>query len=183
MIQNEINHLIPSILVDTTAHVDLCAIIKKKVLVFSINILKNHIFYQYNLLNCISCVDTLSAKYRFFLAYEFISFSLNTRIRIKTFTDNSVSVESLFVIFINSNWWEREIWDLFGIFFSSHPSLRRLLTDYGFEGHALRKDFPLSGYKESRYDNLTGKVNSEWVHFSQYNRVSTSGASGKIFNC
>jgi NADH:ubiquinone oxidoreductase subunit C len=80
-------------------------------------------------------------------------------------------VDSLKSVYISANWWEREIWDLYGVFFRNHPDLRRILTDYGFEGHPLRKDFPLSGYVEVRYDEQEKKVICESIEFIQEFRV------------
>lgn len=77
-----------------------------------------------------------------------MSIRFNARIRVKTYTDELTPIESSCDVFEGSNWYEREAWDMYGIFFSGHPDLRRILTDYGFEGHPFRKDFPLSGYLE-----------------------------------
>jgi len=82
------------------------------------------------------------------LVYNLLSLRYNSRIRVKTYTDELTPVDSIYNIFKAADWYEREIWDMFGVFFSNHPDLRRILTDYGFEGHPLRKDFPLSGYVE-----------------------------------
>lgn len=84
----------------------------------------------------------------FQLVYNLLSLRYNSRIRVKTYTDELTPVDSICSIFKAGNWYEREVWDMFGVFFSNHPDLRRILTDYGFEGHPLRKDFPLSGYVE-----------------------------------
>lgn len=131
------------------------------------NILKKHIYYQYNILSCISGVDLLDKKYRFCVAYDLLSITFNTRLRIKVFVDELSSVPTITNVYVNSNWWEREVWDLFGIYFFGHPDLRRILTDYGFEGHPLRKDFPLSGYVELRYDLKKKRIVSEPVELSQ----------------
>lgn len=80
--------------------------------------------------------------------YNLLSIRFNSRIRVKTYTDELTPIDSATPIFEAANWYEREIWDMFGVFFSNHPDLRRILTDYGFEGHPFRKDFPLSGYVE-----------------------------------
>lgn len=77
-----------------------------------------------------------------------MSIRFNARIRVKTYTDELTPIDSATSIFEGANWYEREIWDMYGVFFSNHPDLRRILTDYGFEGHPFRKDFPLSGYVE-----------------------------------
>ena len=153
---------------------------KESILIFSKNyllvnfyILKTQIQYQYNLLSCISGVDLISNHYRFCLSYELLSVVYNTRLRIKIFINEISTVPSIYNIFINSNWWEREIWDLFGVYFINHPDLRRILTDYGFEGHPLRKDFPLSGYIELRYDIITKRMISEPLELSQEFRSFT----------
>ena len=91
----------------------------------------------------------------------------NTRIRVKLSTDEDTPVASVTSIFNSANWWEREVWDMFGIGFIDHPDLRRILTDYGFEGHPLRKDFPLTGYVELRYDDEQKRVVYEPVKLTQ----------------
>jgi NADH:ubiquinone oxidoreductase subunit C len=104
------------------------------------------------------------------LSYELLSLNFNSRLRVKTFVNEYALPKSTVSIYVNSNWWEREIWDLFGVFFESHPDLRRILTDYGFEGHPLRKDFPLFGFYEVRYDNTRKSMLHELVNFSQEQR-------------
>jgi NADH:ubiquinone oxidoreductase subunit C len=96
-----------------------------------------------------------------------LSVKLNCRLRVKTFAHESGTVESASGIFNSANWWEREIWDMLGLFFSNHPDLRRILTDYGFEGYPLRKDFPLTGYVEVRYDDTAKRVICEPLELSQ----------------
>lgn len=80
--------------------------------------------------------------------YNILSLRYNSRIRVKTYTDELTPIESACEVYKAANWYEREIWDMYGVFFSNHPDLRRILTDYGFEGHPQRRDFPLSGYVE-----------------------------------
>jgi len=100
--------------------------------------------------------------------YDLLSVSYNNRIRIKVYIDELEPIKSLTFLFPCANWWEREVWDMFGIFFFDHPDLRRILTDYGFEGFPLRKDFPLSGYTEVRYDQNQQRVICEPIEqFSQ----------------
>jgi NADH/F420H2 dehydrogenase subunit C len=125
-----------------------CLIIRRKKLLFVLRFLKNYIGYQYNLLSCISGVDYLRSTYRFGVVYELLSLTFNNRLRIKIYLDEQFYVPSITFLYKNANWWEREIWDMFGILFSGHFDLRRILTDYSFEGHPLRKDFPLSGFYE-----------------------------------
>src|SRR5690606_32551886 len=99
-----------------------------------------------------TCVDYPSRPERFELVYNLLSLKHNLRLRVKLTTDDESPVPSCWNVFKSANWFEREVWDLYGVFFSDHPDLRRILTDYGFEGHPLRKDFPLTGYVEVRYD-------------------------------
>ena len=101
------------------------------------------------------------------IVYNLLSLRFNSRIRVKTYTDELTPIESTCSIFAAANWYEREIWDMFGVFFTNHPDLRRILTDYGFQGHPLRKDFPLSGYIEYRYDDELQRVVQEPVELAQ----------------
>jgi NADH:ubiquinone oxidoreductase subunit C len=89
------------------------------------------------------------------------------RIRVKVFVDEITPVKSITSIYSSANWIEREVWDLFGIFFHEHPDLRRIITDYGFNGHPFRKDFPLSGFVETRYDDSRKTVVNELTRFAQ----------------
>jgi NADH:ubiquinone oxidoreductase subunit C len=93
--------------------------------------------------------------------------SRNCRLRVKTELDALSAVDSIVKIFPAADWFERETWDMFGIFFSNHPDLRRILTDYGFDGHPLRKDFPLSGFLEYRYNDAKKRVISEPLQLTQ----------------
>ena len=117
-------------------------------------------------------VDLCGADYperpeRFDVVYNLLSLTHNQRIRVKVTTDEEAPVPSVVPVFSTAEWFEREAWDLYGIFFSDHPDLRRLLTDYGFEGHPLRKDFPLTGYVEMRYDDEQKRVIYEPVKLVQ----------------
>lgn len=146
---------------------ELIVIVSSKKLLQVISFFKNHTNCQYKILTSISGVDYPERKKRFEIAYELLSIRYNSRIRIKTYVDEITPVESLTSIYSAADWWEREIWDLFGVFFFNHPDLRRILTDYGFEGHPLRKDFPLSGYIEVRYDERQKRVICESLEFAQ----------------
>lgn len=115
----------------------------------------------------ICAVDWPEQPERFEIIYNLLSIPHNRRIRIKTTTSEMVPVPSVSHIFPTANWFEREAWDLFGIYFDNHPDLRRILTDYGFEGHPLRKDFPLTGYVELRYDDTQKRVVYEPVKLVQ----------------
>ncbi|MDA0901860.1 MAG: NADH-quinone oxidoreductase subunit C [Proteobacteria bacterium] len=104
---------------------------------------------------------------RFEVIYILLSLKLNNRITIKVAIDDQVSVPTASTVFSTANWLEREAFDMYGIVFDNHPDLRRILTDYGFEGHPLRKDFPLTGYKEVRYDEKQKRVVYEPVKLTQ----------------
>jgi NADH:ubiquinone oxidoreductase subunit C len=142
-------------------------VINKSTLLFVLKNLKLHTSFQFNLLTCISGVDLLGLRYRFCVSYELLSVPFNSRIRVKLFLNEYTVNFSIFDIFINCVWWEREIWDLFGIFFENNPDLRRILTDYGFEGFPLRKDFPLSGFYGVYYSNLHKLIIEEPLSLSQ----------------
>lgn len=112
-------------------------------------------------------VDWPERGERFDVVYNLLSVSLNQRVRVVVTTDETAAVPSVHAVWAAATWWEREAWDLFGIIFSGQPDLRRILTDYGFEGHPLRKDFPLTGYVEVRYDEERKQVVYEPVKLTQ----------------
>ena len=112
-------------------------------------------------------VDYPQREKRFEVVYHLLSPRLNQRIRVKTSTDETTAIASVNDIFPAANWYEREAFDMYGIRFSNHPDLRRLLTDYGFQGYPLRKDFPLSGFVEVRYDDDAKRVVYEPVKLNQ----------------
>jgi len=113
---------------------------------------------SFNTLIDITVVDFPAKEQRFDVVYHFLSMTENKRCRVTTSINEREEVPSITTVFECANWFEREIFDLFGIRFTSHPDLRRILTDYGFEGHPLRKDFPTSGFLEVRYDELEKRV-------------------------
>ena len=120
--------------------------------------LRDHTLCQYKVISAISVVDYPEREQRFEVVYELLSFKLNRRLRLKVFVNDTTPIPSAVALYKGANWWEREAWDLFGVFFLNHPDLRRILTDYGFEGHPIRKDFPLSGYVDLRYDETQNRV-------------------------
>jgi NADH-quinone oxidoreductase subunit C len=128
---------------------------------------KNSSFFKMNILTDVVCIDNLNAFKRFELIYCLISSLNGTRVFVKIFIDDNESVPSIVDIFPSSIWLEREIWDMYGVFFNDHPDLRRILTDYGFDGHPLKKDFPLSGFVELRYDDESKKILIEPVSLTQ----------------
>ena len=112
-------------------------------------------------------VDYPERPERFEVVDNLLSLKHNRRVRVKVATDERAPVPSVVGVFSSANWFERETWDLFGVYFSDHPDLRRILTDYGFEGHPMRKDFPLTGYVEVRYDEAQKRVVYEPVKLKQ----------------
>ena len=122
---------------------------------------------QFRTLIDITAVDYPEEEYRFQLIYHYLSMHQNIRIRIKIPVKEEEIVPSITNVFAAANWFEREVFDMYGILFGSHPDMRRLLTDYGFKGHPLRKDFPTTGYLEVRYDQEKKKVIYEPVKLNQ----------------
>lgn len=122
---------------------------------------------QFTCLLDVCGVDWPERENRFDVVYHLLSIKQNQRIRLKVQTDEDTPVPSVTGVFSSAGWFEREAWDLYGIYFSDHPDLRRLLTDYGFDGHPLRKDFPLTGFVEVRYDDAQKRVVYEPVRLTQ----------------
>jgi len=116
---------------------------------------------------CITGIDYPEREERFEVVYNLLSMKHNQRIRIHLSTDEATPVPSVTGVFSTAGWFEREVWDMYGVFFSDHPDLRRLLTDYGFEGFPLRKEFPLTGYVEMRYDDDQKRIVYEPVRLAQ----------------
>jgi len=115
----------------------------------------------------VTAVDWPGREQRFEVVYHLLSPKHNCRVRVKADTDEVTPVPSIIDVFPGAGWFEREVYDLYGIVFTGHPDLRRLLTDYGFEGHPLRKDFPLTGFVEVRYDDELKRVVYNPVRLSQ----------------
>ncbi len=120
----------------------------------------------------ISIIDISGADYperekRFDVVYHVLSPKLNRRVRVKVLTDDQTPIASATAVYPGADWYEREIYDFFGVLFEGHPDLRRILTDYGFDGHPLRKDFPMTGFVEVRYDDQEKRVRYEPVRLSQ----------------
>lgn len=166
--------------VQLTAGDELELLIAPDGVVPTLTFLKDHHNTQFANLSDITALDVPSRQYRFEvgimskravghfvwytvcitrylllqIVYNLLSLRYNSRIRVKTYTDELTPIDSVNSVFKAADWYEREVWDMYGVFFSNHPDLRRILTDYGFEGHPLRKDFPLSGYVEVIFEKL-----------------------------
>jgi NADH-quinone oxidoreductase subunit C len=115
----------------------------------------------------VTAVDYPEREERFEVVYNLLSPKQNLRVRVKIATDETTPVPTASAAFSSAIWFEREVWDMYGIYFAEHPDLRRILTDYGFDGHPLRKDFPLTGYVEVRYDEDQKRVVYEPVNLTQ----------------
>lgn len=132
--------------------------------------LKDHSSTRCKQLIDVTGVDVPSREKRFEVAYQLLSHDHNSRIRVKTMVgghEGDEGVPTVTDIFSAANWFEREVWDMYGVYFHGHPDLRRILTDYGFQGHPLRKDFPLSGFVECRYDATKKRVVTEPLELAQ----------------
>ncbi len=136
-------------------------------LMSTLEFLKDSESCQFRQLTDIAGVDFPEREKRFDVIYHFLSFKHNARVRVKTQISENESIHSITQLFPAANWFEREAFDMYGIQFTDHPDLRRILTDYGFEGYPLRKDFPLTGNVEVRYDQTERKVIYEPVKLQQ----------------
>lgn len=146
---------------------ELAISVDRDVLVTVLTFLRNDVNCQFKQLMDVCGADYPEREQRFDVVYNLLSLSHNRRIRVKVQTDETTPVPTATTLFSSAGWWERETWDMFGILFAGHPDLRRMLCDYGFDGHPLRKDFPLTGYVEVRYDNERKRVVYEPVKLEQ----------------
>ena len=136
-----------------------------------VSFLKLHTSCQYDMLVDITAIDYPEREKRFEVVYMFLSVKHNCRLIVKLAVDEVTPVPTIEPIYPNAGWYERETWDMFGIFFQGNKDLRRILTDYGFEGYPLRKDFPLSGFVEVRYDDTQRRVVVEPLEMTQEFRL------------
>ena len=150
-----------------TAHGELMAMVKRDSIRRVLTFLRDDPSCLFAMLVDICGVDYPDRAERFDVVYNLLSLKHNQRIRLKVSTDEETPVPSVTSIYSAAGWFERETWDLYGVYFADHPDLRRLLTDYGFEGHPMRKDFPLTGYVELRYDETQKRVVYEPVRLKQ----------------
>ena len=141
------------------------------------NFLKSHTAAEYTMVSDITAVDFPTKDQRFEIVYNLLSVRYNSRIRVKTYADEATPVPSITGLFEGALWYEREVYDMFGVFFTGHPDLRRIMTDYGFDGHPLRKDFPLTGYTELRYDEEKKRIVIEPLELTQAFRNFESGTT------
>ncbi|EEH47432.1 NADH-ubiquinone oxidoreductase 30.4 kDa subunit, mitochondrial [Paracoccidioides brasiliensis Pb18] len=139
--------------------------------------LKQHTAAEYTQVSDITAVDFPTRDQRFEVVYNLLSVRHNSRIRVKTYADEATPVPSITGLYDGALWYEREVYDMFGVFFVGHPDLRRIMTDYGFDGHPLRKDFPLTGYTEIRYDEEKKRIVVEPLELTQAFRNFEGGTS------
>ncbi len=149
------------------AHSELMVTVRREAIARVARFLRDDPACRFDVLVDICGVDYPERPERFEVVYNLLSVTHNRRIRLKVNTDEQTPVPSVTSVYSAAGWFERECWDLFGVYFSDHPDLRRILTDYGFEGHPLRKDFPLTGYVELRYDQEQKRVVYEPVKLKQ----------------
>jgi NADH-quinone oxidoreductase subunit C len=159
--------LASAVLSKTIAHDELTLDVARDKIVEVLTFLRDDPECRFEVLIDVCGVDWPAREARFDVVYHLLSPRLNQRIRVKLKTDEETPVASVVGVFPVANWFEREAYDMYGILFSGHPDLRRLLTDYGFQGHPLRKDFPLTGYVEVRYDDELKRVVYEPVELTQ----------------
>ena len=159
---------LPEAVIETKVSVgELVLRVERTAIVRVLTFLRDDGSCQFKLLMDVCGVDYPDRDLRFEVVYNLLSLKHNQRVRVKISTDETTPVSSATAVFSSAGWWEREAWDLYGILFSDHPDLRRILTDYGFDGHPLRKDFPLSGFVELRYDTEEKRVVYEPVKLTQ----------------
>ncbi|EXJ93173.1 NADH-ubiquinone oxidoreductase 30.4 kDa subunit, mitochondrial [Capronia epimyces CBS 606.96] len=156
---------------------ELCIYITPSGVIPVFTFLKYHTAAEYTMVADITAVDFPTKNYRFEVVYNLLSVRHNSRIRVKTYADEATPVPSITSLYDGANWYEREVYDMFGVFFTGHPDLRRILTDYGFDGHPLRKDFPLTGYTEIRYDEEKKRIVVEPLEMTQAYRNFEGGTS------
>lgn len=156
---------------------ELCIYIPPQAVIPVFTFLRDHTSAQFKSVMDITAVDFPSRKNRFEIVYMMLSYRHNSRVMVKTYASETSPVPSLAHLFQGANWYERECYDMFGVFFEGHPDLRRILTDYGFEGHPLRKDFPITGYTEVRYDEEKRRVVYEPLELTQAFRNFSAGST------
>lgn len=166
LIGTRIQELLPAYSVKISKEEVSCVVPSSK-LFHVLSFLKEHSLFKYKILTDLCAVDYPEKNLRFNLIYNLRSLHYNSILLVKTVVNDLTPVSSISSLYSGSNWLEREVWDLFGIYFYNHPDLRSLLTDYGFEGYPLRKDFPLTGYLEVRYEVKKSQIVFEPLELTQ----------------
>jgi NADH/F420H2 dehydrogenase subunit C len=161
-----INQMVPSALISDNG-VDFELQITSNQLLPVLDVLKSHSLTQCKNLVELTSVDLPTSNLRFYVTYFLLSTQYNARVRVSVQTNEMLPIISATLIYNSANWMEREVWDMYGILFTNHPDLRRILTDYGFVGHPLRKDFPLSGFTDIFYNDAQKLLVYEPVELAQ----------------
>jgi NADH-quinone oxidoreductase subunit C len=156
-----------SLLAHVIAHGELTVMVASRDIVAAVKVLRDDERCRYVAITDITAVDWPGRERRFDVVYHLLSPGHNRRIRVKIEVGEAAPVTSIIEVFPGADWFEREVYDLYGVPFTGHPDMRRLLTDYGFEGHPLRKDFPLTGFVEVRWDDEQKRVVYEPVRLAQ----------------
>jgi NADH-quinone oxidoreductase subunit C len=169
---NELGDHIASQMLDAVrkfeiAYGELTLFAERDQIIALVEFLKRDALCMFEMMIDVCGVDYPERSQRFEVVYHFLSMRMNQRIRVKVSTDEETAVPSIVELHPSANWFEREAFDMYGIRFAGHPDMRRILTDYGFEGYPLRKDFPLTGYTEVRYDDLEKRIVHEPVALTQ----------------
>jgi NADH-quinone oxidoreductase subunit C len=142
-------------------------VVKAEKIVDIVRTLRDDARFRFISIIDVTAVDYPGRELRFDVIYHLMSPTLNARVRLRAYAGETTQVPSIIGVFPGADWFERETYDLYGVIFTGHPDMRRLLTDYGFDGHPLRKDFPLTGFVEVRYDDLEKRVVYEPVRLTQ----------------
>jgi NADH/F420H2 dehydrogenase subunit C len=171
-LSNYIKKVRPSILCDITQN-EITFYVNSKDVTKFITFIKRHTTIKVEQLIDITAVDFPQRKQRFEVLYQFLSVTYNQRFTLSISVNEGIILDSIVNLFSSAGWYERETWDIFGIFFRNHPDLRRRLTDYGFKGHPLRKDFPVTGYLEVFYNDFNKRIVHEKATFAQEYRIYT----------
>ena len=163
-VQAALHEVVQSVDIDRD---ELTLLVRREAVPRVLSFLRDDVNCQFKQLMDVCGADFPAREERFDVVYNLLSLTHNRRIRVKARTDERTPVPTVTGVFSSAGWWERETWDLYGIMFREHPDLRRILTDYGFEGHPLRKDFPLTGYVEVRWDDEQKRIVYEPVKLTQ----------------
>ncbi len=171
-LSNYIKKVRPSVICNMTQN-EITFYANSKDIIKFITFIKRHTTIKVEQLIDITAVDFPQRKQRFEVLYQFLSVKYNQRFTLSISVNETTILDSVTNLFSSASWYERETWDIFGIFFRNHPDLRRRLTDYGFKGHPLRKDFPVTGYLEVFYNDFNKRIVHEKATFAQEYRIYT----------
>jgi NADH:ubiquinone oxidoreductase subunit C len=167
---NKITNTLPLLKLEAFLNT-ICLYLKSVILLSILKVLKYHFKYQFKILTCISGIDYVDNRNRFIVTYEILSIKFNNRLRLKIIVNEAIAIQSIKTLYLTAIWWEDEIWDMLGVMFLKRKNLIRLLSDYGFQGFPLKKDFPLSGFVDIKYNLITNKIQYDNIELTQNYRV------------